>query len=45
MFYWIENPKLNHRIQTCEINKHFLLGFYDKIHVLSNGYDELALGY
>ena len=35
----------NHRIGTYETNKISLLWFDDKIHVLKNGYDGLALGY
>ena len=34
----------NHRIGNCEINK-FLSCFDDKIHILNNGHDGLALGY
>ena len=35
----------NHRIETNEINKISLSCFNDKIHILSNGYNRLALGY
>ena len=35
----------NHRIETNEINKISLSCFNDKIHILSNGYYRLALGY
>ena len=35
----------NHRIGTYEIHKMSLLNFEDKIQILSNGYDGLALGY
>ena len=34
----------NHRIRTYEINKTSLC-FNDKIYILNNGYDGLALGY
>ena len=33
-----------HRIGTYEINKSYLSSFDDKIHILNNGYDGLALG-
>ena len=33
-----------HRIGTYEINKISLSSFYDKIHILNNVYDGLALG-
>ena len=35
----------NHRIETNEINRISLSCFNDKIHILSNGYNRLALGY
>ena len=35
----------NHRIESYEINKISLLCFVDKMHILNNGYDGLALGY
>ena len=35
----------NHRIETNEINKISLSCFNDKVHILSNGYNRLALGY
>ena len=35
----------NHRIGTYEINKITLSCFDDKIHILDNGTDRLALGY
>ena len=35
----------NHRIGPYEIKKIFLLSFVEKIYILSNGYDGLALGY
>ena len=35
----------NHRIGTYEINKISLSCFDDKIHILNNTYDGLALGY
>ena len=35
----------NHRIGTHEINKFSLSCFYDKIYILNNGYDRLALSY
>ena len=35
----------DHRIGTYEINKISLSCFDDKIYVLNNGYDRLALGY
>ena len=35
----------DHRIGTYEINKIYLSCFDDKIHILNNGYDGLALGY
>ena len=35
----------NHRIETNEINTISLSCFNDKIHILSNGYYRLALGY
>ena len=35
----------DHRIGTYEINKISLPCFDDKIYVLNNGYDRLALGY
>ena len=35
----------DHRIGTYEINKISLSSFDDKIYVLNNGYDRLALGY
>ena len=34
-----------HRKETCEINKISLSCFDDKIHILNNGRDGLALGY
>ena len=38
-------PSKDHRIETFEINKISLSCFYDKIYILNNGYDGLALGY
>ena len=35
----------SHRTGTYEINKTFLSCFDDKIYILHNGYDRLALGY
>ena len=35
----------NHRVGTYEIRKISLSCFDDKIYILSNGYDGLALGY
>ena len=35
----------DHRIRTYEINKNFLSSFDDKIYILNNRYDGLALGY
>ena len=35
----------NHSVGTYEINKVSLSCFVDKIHIINNGYDELALGY
>ena len=35
----------NHRIGAYEIRKHFLLCFDNKIYILNNGYDRLALCY
>ena len=35
----------DNRIGTYEINKIFLSCFDDKIYILNNGYDKLALGY
>ena len=35
----------NHRIGNYKINKISLSCFDDKIHILDNGYDGLALGY
>ena len=35
----------NHKIKTYEINKISLSCFDDKIYILNNGYDGLALGY
>ena len=35
----------DHGIGTYEIKKIPLLSFYDKIYILNNGYDGLALGY
>ena len=35
----------DHRIGTCEINKISLSWFDDKIHILNNSYDGIALGY
>ena len=35
----------DHRIGTCEINKISLFCFDDKMHIQSNRYDGLALGF
>ena len=35
----------DHRMETYEINKIYLPCFDDKIHILNNGYNELALCY
>ena len=35
----------NQKIGSYQINKIFLLGFVDKIYILNNGYDGLALVY
>ena len=35
----------DHRIRTYEINRIFLSSFDDKIYILNNRYDGLALGY
>ena len=35
----------DHRIETCEINKISLSCFDDKMHIQSNRYDGLALGF
>ena len=35
----------NHKIGTYEVNKISLPCFDDKIHILNNGYDGLALNY
>ena len=35
----------NHKIGTYKIDKTFFLMFDDKIYILNNGYDGLALGY
>ena len=35
----------NHRIETYEINRISFSCFDNKIHILKNGYDGLALGY
>ena len=35
----------DHRIGTYEINKIALSCFNDKIHIINDGYDRLALGY
>ena len=35
----------NHRVKTYKINKISLSCFGDKIHILNNGYDRLALDY
>ena len=35
----------DHWIRTYEINKISLSSFDDKIHILNNSYDGLALGY
>ena len=35
----------NHRIGTYGINRKFLSCFDDKIHIINDGCDELALGY
>ena len=34
-----------HRIETNEINRNYLPCFADKVFILNNGYDWLALGY
>ena len=36
---------INHKIGTYEINQIWLSCFDDKIYILNNGYDGLALGY
>ena len=41
---WIEKNKDN-RIRTYKTNKISLYCFDDKIYILNNGYDGLALGY
>lgn len=35
----------DYRIETYETNKISLAWFDSKVHILSNGYDELALGF
>ena len=35
----------NKKVGTYEIKKISLSWFHDKIYILNNGYDELALGY
>ena len=40
---WIQSE--NHKIGTYEINKISLSCFDDKIYILNNGCDGLALGY